>query len=494
MPMIDEFDPTNVRSLFAIVIKLMEGTHWQDRYRQIVEEHYKSAASLLDIDSIVYFVGKEQRLATMTFFAFDDFLTRRFGDNGDENVVTDFVENIFEVKNDRELAYQLGYFKAIRDSRVTIFEVVDIVPDQSYTVRDFVYGGDLIEVSGNRHQADTVKLWQCIAGRLVDYDEAVFMSPLSLPFDQQMVGIFLKELEQTVAQIQQQNRRTNKANESKPLADGSGHVCRNDVLADLPIAAMISNSWNQTLDQRGETRIGLHPPTLGNIEGGIAELIEAVFRVVGNRKQIAQQINELPWAIKCGDHQWNWGVPLRVLLEIAENKSSDSDNDWVVDETVKDDDSIQWTGLVELDAKYLRFWATSKDRSDVGIKVIKSKLGKQISLPLTTSMDTGDLASIRNSPNQRIFGKDRKPIPQAVFEVFSQTRELFFAKSLDIPSQDYNGKTPREMANSVPDRRKALEWLKMRECTDQVVSEKKGCKLYDFGWMWDELGFDRSRD
>ena len=477
--MYEGFDPNNIRSLFDLILKLVPGTIWHSRMQSVTEEHFKAASRHLNIDTTQYMVDRQNRLGDLIYFVFGDFCSRYYGENGDSNFVTDFVQNIFELKTDPGLNFQFGFLEVVRDTRFSIYEVVDVVDGESLTLRDLIYGGDKI-VTQYADRPDTMEIWHCVAGKLIFYDNAKFLSPFYLPFDQQMAGMFLEEIEQRVAQIQKQD-------------NSSVSTSRDEILAGLPTAVLLSEVWNAALDKRGGRRIGLHPPTFGTVDGEILEFHEATFRVIGNPKKIRRKFNTLPFCIKHGSNEWHVAIPKQSVHDFIKSASSDSSFK-LAEQNTKDEDK-EWIGFVQLHSRTLRFWANSEERSAAGIKMIKPILGRLVSGPLVTSMNLEDSVTMasKSSKSDR-SDKRNTPIPKEIFDAFGNLYEEYYMLALDLPVRDYDGKTPREMAISRHDRRKALEWLKMRELADRRLVREKGGQLYDFDWMWRELGFDRSRD
>ena len=75
-------------------------------------------------------------------FMLEDFFTRRFGAGGEINVVDAFLRR----RGRRESEMARSYLIALRDSVVSLYEVVDIDRGRSMTVRDLVRGGEPVVV------------------------------------------------------------------------------------------------------------------------------------------------------------------------------------------------------------------------------------------------------------------------------------------------------------------------------------------------------------
>ena len=78
----------------------------------------------------------------LSVFILEDFFTARFGEHGESNVIDDYLKR----RGWRESVPVRRYLAALRDSTVSLYEVVDIVPGRYVTVRDLILGGETVRV------------------------------------------------------------------------------------------------------------------------------------------------------------------------------------------------------------------------------------------------------------------------------------------------------------------------------------------------------------
>ena len=95
-------------------------------------------------------------------FILEDFFTARFGAQGERHVVDDCLRR----RGWRESVPARRYLEALRDSTVSPYEVVDIVPGHSVTVRDLIHGGGPVRVE-ERRGSQPAALWDRLAARIV---------------------------------------------------------------------------------------------------------------------------------------------------------------------------------------------------------------------------------------------------------------------------------------------------------------------------------------
>ena len=487
--MTEPLDINDIPSLMERVSRLMAGTRWQTRLRNHFRELFTPAAKRNRMTDLQYIAKAEpQRLGVLSLFAFDNFMTLRYGKNGELNFVETFMRNISGVSSDFYLSKQLELYEVVRTSRLTVYEVVQVTRDETFVVRDLIYGGDDIAIEYSPTLTQMLEIWDCIAGRVVEFDGAPFLCPSFLWFDQKITGNFLEKLQEMIA-----DKRKQLMHKENLSGDETAQTKDEEILSQLPMAILMADAWNEAIDERGELRFGLPPPTLGTVEGGIVEICEVTFRVGDDLESIAARLDRIDrlCRVKNEDHQWYWAAPVAGLADylqaISQSEPYASQDKFTRDDT----GTMEWLGLVELSREKLTLWTSSKPRAQAGKKLLGSQLGERVSNPMFTYTNSHE--ETKHILDSITVGINELTLPEVLTSMHSGFRFLYYEDALDTPSRDYDGMTPRQMARSLKHRRKALEWLKMRECTDRRICKKNDLDLYDFTWMWKELGFDRSR-
>ena len=122
----------------ANLMKWSAKEEWTPFREQIFAEHFDMICDRFDTT--------EEEIADLLGDAFDmvfgcvleDFFTARFGEN-DANVIDDYLKR----RGWREKVPAKRYLEALRDSALSLYEIVDLNPGHAMTVRDLVLGGDL---------------------------------------------------------------------------------------------------------------------------------------------------------------------------------------------------------------------------------------------------------------------------------------------------------------------------------------------------------------
>ena len=105
------------------------------------------------------------------------------------NIVDDYLKR----RGWKENAVDRAYMAALRSSTMSLYEVSDIQPGQSFLARDLLRGGEPIRVS--EHTATkTIKPWDRLAMRIVEVRGRTIIGGGLLPFEhelaEKMIGMF----------------------------------------------------------------------------------------------------------------------------------------------------------------------------------------------------------------------------------------------------------------------------------------------------------------
>jgi hypothetical protein len=150
------------KHLLKGLIKWSMRDPWRDRFDQILEDHLLPACDETGVatDDVVSIVGEDLFMSTVWACAFEDFLTREFEDGA--NVVDEYLKR----RGWKETASVRTYMAALRSSTMSLYEVSDIVPGESFRARDLARGGEPVLVS-ERSATRSLKPWDRIAARVV---------------------------------------------------------------------------------------------------------------------------------------------------------------------------------------------------------------------------------------------------------------------------------------------------------------------------------------
>jgi hypothetical protein len=146
---------------------------------ELVEKHIRKACDLNDID--LYELPGVIGEAAMTAMdcAFEDCCTVTWEDSS--NLARDYLKR----RGWKETAINRAYIEALRDSTVSLYEVSDVRPGESFLARDLVRGGEPVRVT-ERTATKTLVVWDVIACRIVTVRGVVQMTAAVLSIDRDL--------------------------------------------------------------------------------------------------------------------------------------------------------------------------------------------------------------------------------------------------------------------------------------------------------------------
>ena len=154
--------PVDERALANVVEWAGDHDEWGDFRAEVFGAHFGPLMDGLELADEALF----ERLGPMTPVVLnavmEDFLASRFGEDGERNVVDEYLAR----RGWLEKKQAASYLRAVRDSTPSLYEVVALDPGRAVTVRDLVRETEPERVP-DRQVSETVTVRECFAGRLV---------------------------------------------------------------------------------------------------------------------------------------------------------------------------------------------------------------------------------------------------------------------------------------------------------------------------------------
>jgi hypothetical protein len=143
----------------------------------------------------------------------------------------------------------------------------------------------------------------------------------------------------------------------------------------------------------------------------------------------------------------------------------------------------------------------SKPRMERVLESLNMLLGDLVSRGLTRYEDPLPAATAtpqRGQPPMRAYAASGSAphgdqIDPAAAEIVRQVTDAHYRRTLDEPVPMLGNRTPRACARTKAGRQKLVAWLKFLENAELHRTGEPGHSLYDFGWMWRELGVEDQR-
>lgn len=439
----------------------------------MVEKHLRKACDLNDID--IYDLDEvigDAAMAAMNC-AFEDCCTVTWEDGS--NLCSDYLKR----RGWKETVINRSYIDALRDSIMSLYEVVEVRPGESFLARDLVRGGDPIRVT-ERTATKTLVVWDVVAFRIVTVRGVVQMTGAVLPIRRDLAEDMLALLRRTKARAPSMAAEAFGAVDPALRAQLEAELADDTQLLRLG-AATITTLWlNDAI-----RRCLAPPPQLANTDGEPIEFITLHYKLAPKTKaaDIVAALASVPDLFADEKHaNWTWFAPAKPIAKGRKGKEGDDPD---VGRTIRGDAALR-------DGK-LEVRVNSEARATRIRAFLSPALAGLVREPLVERMTLeqamAEAPQARKPAPQDLDGIAPADLRKAVHEVMDRQ----YRKTLDEPVPMLGNKTPRQVVRSAKGRISVANWLKGFEQNTARLPESDPMRSYDFGWMWDKLGISDLR-
>ena len=465
---------SKIRGSAAGLVEWSRRDPWRERMGELVEKHIRKACDLngIDIFDLPDLIG-EAAMAAMDC-AFEDCCTVTWEDGS--NLASDYLKR----RGWKETAINRAYIEALRTSAVSLYEVSDVRPGESFLARDLVRGGDPIRVT-ERTATKTLVAWDVIAARIVTIRGVVQMTAAVLSVDRELAEDMLSLFRRTRSRAPALAVETLGVTDPVLRARLEAELASDDaVLRAAP--ATITTLWLNDAIRRSLAP----PPQLANTDGEPLEFLTLHYRLnpEASASKIAAALTRVPDLRDDGDGtRWTWFAPEKRAVKGRKRAGAD---DPQAGRTIH--------GSLTLTESTLEVLVNSEARAARIRSLLKPALADLVREPLiervTPDQAMGEASSAPPSPSSGIpEGLDPEDLRKAIHEVLDR----HYRKALAEPVPMLGGKSPRQAVRSAKGRIAVANWLKGFEQNNARRPPDDPMRDYDFSWMWSELGISDLR-
>ena len=454
----------------AGLMKWLRRDEWRKALDELLDRHLGPACAKADVsfDELPGIIG-DHHSGVLWGCVFEDLLARDLNDG--RNIVDDYLKR----RSWKESASNKAYIAALRSSVMSLYEISDIVPEESFLARDLVRGGKPVRVS-ERSATRYLKPWDRMAARIVRVGSRTEMAGGALPFDYEASEAALAALRRAGKKAHAEADKL-----ARKLGYGIDGALIAEVLSDTEVlrasAFLFTNIW---LDDVLRRTLNPTLPQMCNTDGDelVFKTISYPLKPEASADAIRLALAAIPALRPESETFWNWMGPNK-----RGSKKPPAGSKIFI--TTLEDESLV-LGTVELKDKMLVLEANSQQRVERGRALMKPVLGDLVGEPRIEVRTVAQLMASGPAGKSKPSSSGLSPDEERA--VIQESLDRHYMNVLDEPVPMLGNMTPRRAAKSAKGREKLVAWLKFLEngaARHKGASPMAGC---DLTWMWEELG------
>lgn len=452
------------------LMKWLSREEWRQPFNELFEQHVGPPCERAGIalNEVADKIGN-QSASVMWGCVFEDFLALDLDD--DSNVVDDYLKR----RGWRESVPNKRYMMALRSSVMSLYEISDIVRDQSFLARDLLRGGEPVRIS-EKSATHSLKQWDRLAARVVRMGLRFEMAGGALPFDHELSDVLCEHF----AALRKEMLSEARAAAGRADTDVDPFAFDTEVLRHAGF--LFTNVWLDNVLQRV---INPRLPTLRNTNGDEIAFttVRYPLKQTCDRAALVAALAAMPDLQYTNDDLWTWttaDAPAAAKLP---------EGDQVIT-SIFSDGSVSM-GSVELEAEAVKLETNSPQRAQKGRALLEPIIGPFVGAPVVEQQTVAEMRASPPAKDTRELSSSLPPEEQCA--IIQETIERHYHAVLDQPVPMLGNVSPRKAAKTKKGREKLVAWLKYIENSNAQQETHSPLAAYDFGWMWEELGIAHLR-
>jgi hypothetical protein len=455
------------------LIKWLRREPWSNAFRELLERHLGRACDQADvpIEELGDVIGNHWAMI-LWGCAFEDFLTREVAGAG--NIVDDYLKR----RGWNEKAPNKAYMTALRSSVISLYEVSDLRPGESFLARDLIRGGEPVRVS-ERTATHTLKPWDRLAARLVEVRGKTTLTGAVLPFEHALSESLIAALGRILARAPEQLADLVADLDIELPPETAASVVDHTEVLRLA-APLVSTYWlNDTLKRVLSPTV----PRVVNSDGEAMEIFALHYRLEKGvpAEKLRAALRAAPDLEPASATFWNWLAPRNIPQARVKPEGREG-----ITFTSMMEHGATVLGTLELKGRTLTLQVNSEPRAERGRAMLEPLLEGLVSPPLierqTLEQALAEHGMRGSAPTSS--GLSRKEERRLIHTQLDR----HYRQQLDEPVPMLGDISPRKAAKTAKGRAKIASWLKFLE--NRTAQQDPGTAMaeYDFTWLWQELG------
>lgn len=436
---------------------------WAERLKAHLQDTLDPVLADLGLDSMQALADRlGEALESVFYFVQEDFLAQRFDLEGQTAVDAYLARNAY-----KESGSGVRFLEAIRDSSISAFELVEIVPGSHVVVQDRLRPGDPVRTDDHSLSL-SARPYMYTIGRFVTVDDRPMFTGACLPLHHDQgkafCGVIAKALSASLPDLSH-------------LASEKGIEAGEALLGDVTTAGLLRVA-GQTFVRVWAHTVAGPLPKMVNYDGEAIVLTTIRFPVKGDPAAIAAALDGCPELDRHeNEAAWSWVSEPTAAGKKGRGKSKGPGGERVA-------------GFLDLSDRALTVQTNSIERANRIEARLEVVLEGLVGSPLRSIQ----------TPEQAVKEHRRKPNPlpatpnippEELNRIIHAELDRHYRETLDQPVPALGNKTPRQAVKSAKGRQAAIDWLKGIESRSGSVGGDQMTRPYDFAWIWAELGIER---
>jgi hypothetical protein len=455
------------------LIKWLRREPWSDAFGDLLERHLGPACEKagVPLDELGDVIGDHWAM-TLWGCAFEDFLTREI--EGAGNIVDDYLKR----RGWNEKAQNKAYMTALRSSVISLYEVSNIRPGESFLARDLIRSGEPVRVS-ERTATHTLKPWDRIAARLVEVRGKTTLTGVVLPFEHALSESLIAALGRIRARAPEQVADLIADLDIELPPEKAASVV--DTVEMLRLAGpLVSTYWlNDTLQRVLSPAV----PRVFNSDGEEMEIFALHYRLEKGvpAERLRAALRAAPDLDPASPTFWNWLAPRNAPQPRAKPKGHDG----LTFSSVAAHGATV-LGTLELKDRTLTLQVNSEPRAERGRAMLEPLLEGLVSTPLVERRTLDQAVAEYQMRESAPISSGLPPAEER--RLIHAQLDRHYRQQLDEPIPMLGDISPRQAAKTVKGRANIASWLKFLE--NRTAQQDPGDPMadYDLTWLWQELG------
>ena len=392
--------------------------------------------------------------------AYEFFITGEYQNVDGSNKSWNIIDQFLEARAKSLSKNEISYLTSLKNSYMSVYEVVDVVPDKSLTVRDIIQELPAVTIQEKLATRGLSK-GNYVGLRMANEGDKAVMAGGALLLKDDYVEDLVTELQDISSMMLASF--TKRRREKLGLSMEQIELMQKQLWAKEIAAAWID----------AELKEQQSSPIIQNVDGEALQICTVRFPVLGSKKKIRKIIGDLP------------------DVELVEPEDTKSPWIWHSNQSKsgvqRNSAGNSVFAFIEIEGKSLILDVNSYERATVAAGIIKEKLGTLVGRSLV-GIESLDVAS-----DDEFDGNGDIP-PEIQAEIMHNLKDKHYREWVDIALPVLNGKTPRQAAKTKKGQsqvRALIENIHLHEVKNSKNSDV-GEIAYDVSWMFEELGLNKS--